>query len=202
MLLQDARPFARDDGISAGSDGGLSEGLIALDGFFRIYPAWMLPSWNAFEEWRFAWGDLAVGWEFVGGTAFGDQFARRASEQGVCVLDAYTLSIARHYDGIDELLRVEPALFLDENEGLIEAIVRRLGAPAQEEHVAFAPPPRITGDMLEERAMKLPRALSMILNGDVATQAERLVGRAVDRVETWIDADGRARLRLCVGGAS
>lgn len=170
--------------------------MIGLSGFFRIYPESFVPAWNELDRWRFAWGELAQAWRFVGGTAFGDQYASRPGSDEVFVLDAFTFAVTRSWPNLAELVASEPALFLDESAEIIEDVVQLLGAPPAEQHVVFAPPPRISGEMHASGAMSLPAETAMILNGDIALQALEALGKVVEGVETVVDDAGRPRIRL------
>src|SRR6185369_15259976 len=54
----------------------VSRGAYRLLGV-RPEPHLDLATWNAPETWRFAWGPLAEPYVFIGGSAWGDQYAYR-----------------------------------------------------------------------------------------------------------------------------
>ena len=190
--MPDAKALAAEAGQHVAGDGG----VIGLSGFLRIYPASFVPTWNERDRWKFAWGELAEGWHFLGGTAFGDQYALRAGSDEVFVLDAFTLVATRSWPNVAALVASEPAVFLDESADIIADVVGLLGAPPTERHVVFAPPPRISGEMQASGAMFLPAATAMVLNGDIALQALDASGKVVEGVETVVDDAGRPRIRL------
>ena len=134
--MPDARPLTAEAAQEAAGDCG----VIGLRGFLRIYPEPLVAAWNERDCWRFAWGELAEGWRFVGGTAFGDQYALRAGSDEVFVLDAFTLAATRSWPNVAALVASEPAVFLDESAEIIEDVARLLGAPPAGQHVVFAPP--------------------------------------------------------------
>jgi hypothetical protein len=182
-------------------------GFTLFHGAFRMLglraePSLDLRAWNDPDTWRFAWGGVADGFVVFGETGWGDQYAYRASQDGllepaVYFLEATTLDswpIAASFPEFvhDELLRNAEQPY-DE---MTVAAVRRLGDLPPEEHWVLSPSLALGGPESVENVMRMPAVTAMTVAGDLVTAIRAAPGRRVTSVSPWRDDRGRARLAV------
>jgi hypothetical protein len=185
-----------------------ADGVSAYGGYFRVFGVdevaiTSLLTWNADSTWKFAWPAHAREYLCFGETAFGDQYAfrydeLRRSSPRVYLLEALGLepeALAADFDGflVDEFL---PNARRPDDK-LVVAARKRIGDLALDDHVTFSPSPLLTGEESVEHIVKMPAAIAMIFNGDLATQLTgHGEGRAVERIDVVDDDHGRPRLQV------
>ncbi|HEY0396164.1 MAG TPA: hypothetical protein VGD01_16895 [Candidatus Elarobacter sp.] len=188
-----------------------SDGLDRLAGSYRLFGAGPdglrdMAWWNERETWRFAWGERADGYLFVGESVLGNQYAYREDDLArggdavpVHELYAVTLEPIVQFDDFDEFLR---QVFLSEEPGdpyhrRIASARRQMGAFALDQVLIFVPSPLLSGGRLEGLELApVPAVAAMTINGDLYTQlAHRSDLNGLQNLEPYDDERGRARLR-------
>jgi hypothetical protein len=185
-----------------------ADGLTAYGGYFRVFGIEgaitpNLLTWNDEATWKFAWPPHARDYLCFGETAFGHQYAFRYDElrrpsPPVYLLEAWALNpepLADTFEGflVEEFLR-NAAQPYDE---MITAARGIVGDLSTEEHVTYSPSPLLTGEECIDHIVKLPAAVAMIFNGDLARQLcdDRRSGSVV-ALEVFDDEQGRPRIQV------
>ena len=187
-----------------------SDGLDRLAGSYRLFGAGPeaprdMAWWNERDTWRFAWGERAGGYLFVGESVLGNQYAYREDElaRGGAVrvheLYAVTLEPIVEFDDFDDFLL---QVFLSEEPGdsyhrRIASARGQMGAFALDQLLIFVPSPLLSGGRLDGLELApVPAVAAMTINGDLYTQlAHRTDLSGLQSLEPYDDERGRARLR-------
>jgi len=183
------------------------QGITGFHGFYRLYgkaspSPYSLLEWNTPDCWRFAWPQLPSSLFFLGGSAWGDQYAFNldAPEQGVLFLDAYEMAaetIAPTFTAFlaDEFGRIAVAPY---DERVLQAH-SRFGALNWEDAIALVPPLLLARDEASCELVPSNMRSVMIMNGDVSSQLSSIPESArISGVTTYVDSKGRERLRLLI----
>ncbi len=186
-------------------------GLTVYSGGYRLFgsrpePFLDLAAWNDQDSWRFAWGQLAEDFVFIGETSFGDQYAYRCLRchppmqlsAAVYYIDGNTFQSFEVAPDFETFLRNEILgnSYHPADQTMIEAI-RTLGPIEPKDHHVYTPSLLIGGSESVESIMTMPAFTAMTIAGDIAswvssaTEGVRVLG-----VEPWFDERGRGRLRV------
>ncbi len=185
-----------------------SDGLMAYDGYFRLFGVsgvvTDLALWNQRDTWKFAWPSLAEDFLCFGETGWGDQYAYRLSEleseaaASVYYLDAFSLQtrkLAKNFAAFLESDFLRNAK--DPYDEFLVAARRKLGALESSEHITYVPSILVTGEESVEHICKMPARASMIANGDMDRQlSEEAQSRPIAGIMPFVDEQGRMRLEV------
>jgi len=185
-----------------------ANGFTSYHGAFRLFGLregpLSLAKWNEEDTWRFAWGERARGYLFIGETAFGDQYAYRQLPTGelagpeVFFLQATLLApqlICESFSAFvaEELLRNSEKPY----DHVIVEMIARDGDVAAGKSWTYAPSIALGGPENVDNVVTLPSSTAMIYEGDIVSG---LYADPLDRVpggvSQWTDDLGRPRLRL------
>jgi len=185
-----------------------ANGFTSYHGAFRLFGiregSLSLADWNAEDAWRFAWGERAAEYLFIGETAFGDQYAYRRRPTGelagpeIYFLQATLLSpqlIAESFSAFvsAELLRNAEKPY----DHMIVDMIARDGEVASGMNWTYAPSIALGGAESLDNVVTLPSPTAMTYEGDIVTALYRdPLDRIPHGVSQWTDDLGRARLHL------
>ena len=186
-----------------------SNGIEIYSGYYRLFGLTDgeridMVKWNDPTTWKFAWPRTINEYWCFGESAWGDQYAYRLDELGpdkeakVYLLDGITMEadlLARDYECFleEEFLRCATAPY-DE---MVVAARRKFGELLAIEHLTYVPSLLVGGEERLENVLKMDALVSMVVNGDLATQlAHTDTERSIRALETYEDAEGRTRLRV------
>jgi hypothetical protein len=190
-------PAAHRDVLAA------TNGIEAAGDFVRLFGARPvavvdLGEWNSLELWKFAWTDEVHECFFFAQTALGDQFGYRLGEVQQAGADPPVITTSLD----DPRPRLLDRTFGDWLRRFAELArrpspVAALGKVGAHELVVRTPSLLISGDPTEGELKPMESVIAMVLSGDVWTQvAAAEPGQVLERVESYLDQNGRARLRL------
>ncbi len=189
----------------------LLNGMTVYHGAFRLFgvreePFLDLLTWNAWDTWRFAWGEQVDPYMIFGETAWGDQYAYRRGESGAMGEEVYFLEgtllrsevIAGSFEEflVDEFLRNAERPY---DEITLE-VVRRRRAVASNKHWVYVPSVALGGPESIENVVEMPAVTAMTFAGDIATALQgSSSGASPMAVVPWTDDRSRSRLRVVFG---
>ena len=185
----------------------LANGALVSYGYFRLFGIACsgctdLRWWNEPETWKFAWPQQVRRYLAFGETVWGDQYAYDVSgllhgDTSVFVLDAFEMQPERIAGTFSEFLTSEFLRHAAEPyDSMTLRAMQRIGPLAWNEHITYVPSLLLGGEERIENVQKILARTSMIINGDIATQAAEEPDRLPARVETYADDAGRTRLRI------
>lgn len=162
-----------------------------------------LGRWNSLELWKFAWTDEVHDLFLFGQEGSGDQVGYRLADLRKDTAEPEVVAISLH-DPRPRPLDPSFAAYLNRFAVAAanppsEAASAGLGP---NEILVRAPSPLISTDADGAGAdgtelMRMEAAIAMVVSGDVWTQVSQAdPGRSVERVDSYVDQNGRARLRL------
>lgn len=184
-----------------------SNGASAAHGYVRLFGSDCaqcvdLQWWNDVETWKFAWPPPVQGYLAFGETGWGDQFAYSLEglsrgDSTVYVLDAFEMQPGRLAAGFSDFVTGE---FLRQAEEPYDSMTRgalaRIGPLGWNEHVTYMPSLLLGGEEDLDHVVKLKARASMIISGDIATQAAAAPDSPPTSVVTYEDHQGRLRTRI------
>lgn len=185
-----------------------ANGLTLYNGAFRLFRLregpLSLAEWNEESTWRFAWGERARGYLFIGETAFGDQYAYRQLPTGelagpeIYFLQATLLTpsvIADSFGAFvaEELLRNAQKPY----DHFIVDMIARDGHVGAGTNWTYAPSIALGGPEILDNVVTLPARTAMTYQGDIVTALDAdPLDRVPRAVSQWTDELGRPRLGL------
>jgi hypothetical protein len=186
---------------------GQSDGLMGYGGYFRLLGCSDVLQWNEVSVWKFAWPHEVQAYLCFGENAWGDQYTyrydelRRHASPSVYLLDALSMQAEKIADSFEVFMTQE---FLRNcikpYDDYLVGARNRLGDLAFSEHIAYVPPPLITGSESLDNVVKMNARVAMIANGDLAAQlSDELQSRPIQSIEPYVDTEGRPRLRVVWG---
>lgn len=188
----------------------LSDGMDLRAGSYRLFgwanrAARAMSWWNAQETWKFAWDGEASPWLCFGESVLGNQFAYRETELAagpepkVYELYAVTMEPICHYHHFAHFF---DGGFLngerdDSYHHRIAAARAALGGFDPDQHLAYMPPPLLTGGEVEgAQLVPMQAEAHMTINGDLWRELAQLPSlEGLEGLENYTDEAGRLRLR-------
>jgi hypothetical protein len=184
-----------------------ANGASGYYGYFRLFgigcPRCIdLVWWNDHETWKFAWPRQISRYLAFGETGWGDQYAYDIDallrgDSTVFLLDAFEMSPEQIASNFSDFLSNEFARQADEPyDSITKVAASRIGPLHWNEHVTYIPSLLLGGEERIENVHRIDARASMIINGDIATQAAAEPDRLPASVQTFQDDLGRLRTRV------
>jgi hypothetical protein len=186
-----------------------SDGAETYGGYYRLFGARRgaptdLRTWNSPDFWKFAWGGLASEFFCFGESAWGDQFAYRASSMtGGTEPEVYMLhntsmlaiNIAENFSVF--LSRSFLRSAINPFSGIIIESRNKFGDIGDEDHLILKRSILLDGENNINNIALIGARASMIINGDLATEYNGLPdGAQITGVRTYEDEHGRIRVAI------
>jgi hypothetical protein len=182
-----------------------ANGALACHGYVRLH-GFRCPTcadlvwWNDEDTWKFAWRAVA-GFLAFGETGWGDQFAYSLEnlargDTAVFSLDSFEMQPEKLASGFSDFMANDFLRQAQRPDSMTSSAITRIGALEWNEHVSYIPSLLLGGTEDVNNVHKLDARASMIINGDIATQAEAAPDHLPQSVVTYLDDKGRARTRV------